>query len=48
MMQKSGFKKYRTQKSFLKAKDEINQIKKIYDIDTSKHPTYHYFLVAIK
>ncbi len=48
MMQKAGFRKYKIKKSFLKTKDEINQIKKIYGIDTSKYPTYHYFLSVIK
>ncbi|MFH1584920.1 MAG: class I SAM-dependent methyltransferase [Patescibacteria group bacterium] len=44
----AGFKKYKVKKVFIKTREEINQIKKIYKIDTLKHPTYHHFLVAEK
>lgn len=47
-MKMAGFKKYKVKKVFINTKNEIEQIKKIYGIDTSKHPTYHYFLVAKK
>lgn len=47
-MVKNGFKKYKLRKVFLKTKEEIKQIKRIYGIDTSKHFIYEYFLVAKK
>lgn len=48
MMGRSGFKKYKVRKLFLKTKEEIRQIRKIYGINASKHLVYEYFLVAEK
>ncbi len=48
IMSKDGFKKYKIKKVFQNTKEEIKQIKRIYDIDISKHPSYHHFLVAEK
>lgn len=48
MMLKNRFKHYKLSKLFLKTEEEIKQIKKIYEIDTSKHFFYEYFLVAKK
>lgn len=47
-MIKNRFKHHKLRKVFLKTKEEIGQIKKIYGIDTLKHFIYEYFLVAEK
>jgi hypothetical protein len=48
MMEESDFKKHKTRKVLQSTTEEIRQIKRIYGVNVSKHPSYHHFLVAEK
>jgi ubiquinone/menaquinone biosynthesis C-methylase UbiE len=48
VMKESGFKKYKIRKVLQNTAEEIRQIKRIYGVNVSKHPSYHHFLVAEK
>ncbi|MBU2590133.1 MAG: class I SAM-dependent methyltransferase [Nanoarchaeota archaeon] len=48
LMRKSNFQDYNFKKVFLKTKKEIQEIKRLYDINTSKSLIYEYLLVASK
>jgi len=48
MIEIAKFSDFQYKKVFLKTKQEIAELKKLYGIDTSKSLVYEYFLVAIK
>ncbi len=48
MMEKAGFQKYDYEKVFLKTKIEIDEMKRLYDIDTRKSFVFEYLLTAYK
>jgi ubiquinone/menaquinone biosynthesis C-methylase UbiE len=48
LVERSGFFKYSFKKVFLETKQEIDELKRLYDVDTSKSLIYEYLLVAHK